>query len=462
MKTIYRTLVTIFLASFTIIQVSAQVTIGSAITPQKGSLLDLREYETKADGTTSTKGLLLPRVELTSYTDLTDLGVTDTDLTPQTGMLVYHTSTDNCDNIPHGIYTWTGKEWISLQGKTTKISGTNKKGIEEPNSYIVNGAGVIRIPISKAYKIWNQIDFRDDNDEDLISKIPFINLTAKVIWMDNKGVICKLKFPPQNEVDENSILEVQVGKVYGNAVVGVEWNGRIMWSWHIWSTPNVGEQIANGHIWMDRNLGAMANAENKAESRGVLYQWGRNTPFPNTLEDNNTEPQLYDINGNTVTIRTIETEDIGGKNLESAINYPLAYITNSTSPYYDWFSSTRTTKWLKRWDKDGAKAPMDPCPEGWRVPSLSSNGESPWKGIAVGQESDFKEGWNWPNFGYYPVTGSRTGKDGKLSGKNSGGHYWTASAPLGFPYAMYFSKDVVLDQAQSYMGEAFSVRCIKE
>lgn len=462
MKTIYRALIVLLLTSSIANQVAAQVTIGSVITPQEGSLLELREYETKQDGTTSTKGLLLPRVELTSYRDLKDIGVTETDLRPQIGMLVYHTSTENCNYIPHGVYLWTGEEWTSVQGKSSATIGTTKKGVEEPNSYIINGAGVVRIPISKAYKMWNQIDFRDDYDEDLISSIPFTNLTAKVIWMDNKGVVCKLNFPPQNEVNENSILEVQIGNTYGNAVVGVEWNGRIMWSWHIWVTPNVGQETANGHVWMDRNLGAMANTENNAESRGMLYQWGRNTPFPNTLTNGSEEPQLFDINGDIVTIRNIESEDIGGKNLESAINYPLAYITNSTPPYYDWFSPSRTTKWLKRWDKDGTKAPMDPCPEGWRVPPTDSNGASPWKGIALGLASDFKEGWNWANFGYYPLTGSRTGKDGKLSGKDSGGHYWTASAPLGFPQAMYLSKDAVLDQAQSYTGEAFAVRCIRE
>ncbi len=118
MKTIYRTLIVLLFTSSIANQVASQVTIGSVITPQEGSLLELREYETKQDGTTSTKGLLLPRVELTSYRDLKDIGVTETDLRPQIGMLVYHTSTENCNYIPHGVYLWTGEEWtVCLQTK---------------------------------------------------------------------------------------------------------------------------------------------------------------------------------------------------------------------------------------------------------------------------------------------------------------------------------------------------------
>lgn len=98
-----------------IINLSAQITIGSLQSPISGALLDL-----KMDGAT-TKGLNLPRVELTNLkpTNGTDLsasiggdGSENWDLSAHIGLVVFNTKY-SCNNglIQKGPYLWDGAEW---------------------------------------------------------------------------------------------------------------------------------------------------------------------------------------------------------------------------------------------------------------------------------------------------------------------------------------------------------------
>lgn len=98
--------------------IMSQVTIGSTQMPVEGALLDLTE------GTTTKKGLLLPRVELS---DINKLKMGDNDLTGQetlhTGLLVYSSvESQSCQSgksILKGIYVWTGTNWEALMSSQT-------------------------------------------------------------------------------------------------------------------------------------------------------------------------------------------------------------------------------------------------------------------------------------------------------------------------------------------------------
>ncbi|GAB6118996.1 hypothetical protein [Dysgonomonas termitidis] len=73
-----------FIFVFTIFSISpvnlqAQVTIGSGIPPSMGALLDLKEYDSANGESNSTKGLLLPRVNLTDWRSLYPMFSTDPD-----------------------------------------------------------------------------------------------------------------------------------------------------------------------------------------------------------------------------------------------------------------------------------------------------------------------------------------------------------------------------------------------
>ncbi|MBK5721985.1 hypothetical protein JGH11_13990 [Dysgonomonas sp. Marseille-P4677] len=103
----------------------AQVTIGSGLAPNKGSILDLKEYKSvDSNKTTATKGLMLPRVELTDFTNLYPMFLEDNDYKENnagkkdsedalhTGLTVYNISKDYCKEVYPGVYVWNGQEWI--------------------------------------------------------------------------------------------------------------------------------------------------------------------------------------------------------------------------------------------------------------------------------------------------------------------------------------------------------------
>lgn len=83
----------------------AQVGIGTA-TPSSSSQLDV---------SSTTKGLLIPRVALTGLTSASPL------TSPTTSMLVYNTATAGTipSNVTPGYYYWNGTAWVRFDDNTT-------------------------------------------------------------------------------------------------------------------------------------------------------------------------------------------------------------------------------------------------------------------------------------------------------------------------------------------------------
>lgn len=92
------------------ITLKAQVTIGSDHVPNQGTILDLKSEENGS----STKGLLLPRVNLTKRLTLEDIasGVADTQRLEHTGLTVYNVN-PNAPFCP-GVFLWNSASWIRL------------------------------------------------------------------------------------------------------------------------------------------------------------------------------------------------------------------------------------------------------------------------------------------------------------------------------------------------------------
>lgn len=110
----------------------AQVTIGSNIPANSGSLLDLKQQLPDANNSNSTKGLLLPRVKLVSATQMLP-DVTSDQYDIHTGLVVYHTGNVN---LCKGLYVWMGAKWepvpsscvIKTKWETAQLNGTYKVG----------------------------------------------------------------------------------------------------------------------------------------------------------------------------------------------------------------------------------------------------------------------------------------------------------------------------------------------
>lgn len=119
----------LILISFTQYSAYAQVTIGTNLNPKSGALLDLKENDNNSGGVTASKGMMLPRVHLTSRTSLlpmlkdNDNYMNDpTEKEKQdklhTGLWVYNTNIClESDASSAGPFIWSGKQWTSLSSK---------------------------------------------------------------------------------------------------------------------------------------------------------------------------------------------------------------------------------------------------------------------------------------------------------------------------------------------------------
>ena len=114
---------------------NAQVTIGSMIEPGEGALLELKEHDPQgADISTATKGLLFPRVALTSYENLFPMFESTTGSGADTyyvkGSQQYLKSTQDATHIglvvyntdvsifSEGLHFWDGTQWLRVVGNT--------------------------------------------------------------------------------------------------------------------------------------------------------------------------------------------------------------------------------------------------------------------------------------------------------------------------------------------------------
>jgi uncharacterized protein (TIGR02145 family) len=181
-----------------------------------------------------------------------------------------------------------------------------------------------------------------------------------------------------------------------------------------------------GKTWMDRNLGAMqaATNPNDATANGDLYQWGRGN------------------DGHQCRTSTTTT-------VLSALDQPGndSFILTSMQPY-DWRSPQNDNLW------QGVNGVNNPCPNGYRVPSISElNAE-----IASWSESNPVGAFASPL--KFTVAGSRdqTGVD---SYSYPGvGYYWSSS-PTGIG-ALNIMLDFPTDIINNGRSIGFSVRCIKD
>ncbi|WP_165042746.1 FISUMP domain-containing protein [Dysgonomonas sp. ZJ709] len=133
---IYLLLFTVFLQNI----LWAQVTIGSGEKATDGALLDLKEVPS-TNQTTSTKGLLLPRVIIP---DLKILQMGDNKIEntndawlKHSGLMVYNVKRDDCANVMPGVHLWGGSEWLPL-GEASKFIGETEVLTDVRGSEVVN------------------------------------------------------------------------------------------------------------------------------------------------------------------------------------------------------------------------------------------------------------------------------------------------------------------------------------
>jgi N-acetylneuraminic acid mutarotase len=187
-----------------------------------------------------------------------------------------------------------------------------------------------------------------------------------------------------------------------------------------------------GKTWMDRNLGASQAATSSTDTLayGDLYQWGRGADGHQCR--------------NSATTNTLSTTDQPGHG---------NFIVSPNTPY-DWRSSQNDSLW------QGVNGINNPCPSGYRVPTLNELIAERDTWIQNSGMRAFK------SILKFPMSGGRYANDGLLSNLGSDGFCWSSTGTRDYygnilHNILYFNggPDLIV---MHYSAYGLSVRCIKD
>lgn len=301
-------------------------------------------------------------------------------------------------------------------------------------------------------------------------------VSAEVLWQTvEEGVVSDVT------LTDGGRISFTVTGTEGNALIAArDAEGRIVWSWHIWSTDRPADQTymlnPKKHIYtfMDRNLGA-TSAEVDVRSLGLLYQWGRKDPFPGAAAWYSiAEPVLY---GQVTAV--VERAADAETTLAQAIRNPHVHYWQKNADWlyngrndYLWGNPDGTT-----YSQEFPKSIYDPCPAGYKVPGVDAYMIFTSTGTSAGVPNTVKNegtqrGWfvYYSAYGegpaaWYPYTGRRD-SNGSM-GRGSFIYYWTSAALSGQTRSFCLSYNnsnwtAVNPLEKTYRATATAVRCVKE
>lgn len=364
----------------------AQVTIGGVYPPAPGALLDLKQDNVL--GANSNKGLVMPRVYLTVEGDLNDV-LKDEDRTgdykdDHTGLLVYNVS-EEAPFCP-GLYVWNNVKWVRLHGECTfetdpstlprgtgTFLGKRCFDIATGNDY-TNGCGTI-LPIAasgNAQRAPLRTDFADRTAQDpALNKnvtgqydYPLTGTGVQVYTFTTVGTVSNVRFtykdPSRNVILSNNDVvpaaDYSGNNISGDCKVTVSYNTAL-------NNDLAGITHANTvkvDLYAIYNDAADGTGEDKAVKLTTNFQdcacCGART---------------YDYGW-----IDFKCHNLGATESADPFTPDLAALNGD---YYQWGNlapdligaSTNDTAW-----GDGTQAlnqpkgPNDPCPDGWKVPSM--------------------------------------------------------------------------------------------
>lgn len=293
--------------------------------------------------------------------------------------------------------------------------------------------------------------------------------TATLLWQDSKGLIKNVTL--DGDYVKFEVTSVMSDLVEGNALIAVTDGTNILWNWHIWITEVTEDQNINstddpsGGVYAGQTMAATIIGKKVVENslpnvtdakiaaflglcdlsvspkeikiefvqegteateivtlkqKGLFdmnapfYQYGRKDPlkFQKGIngDDRNVFKSLYTITNGNVTTTTFKTSPLYDA-VYKCIQKPLDQCTNNglDERYFNLWAARLTRP--GRYDAvraDKTKTIYDPCPAGYRVPSLADVA-----GWAGNNNSD----------GYNPRTGASVYRRGRVIGSNSGKPY---------------------------------------
>lgn len=217
MLNLYKYITLLLLFLYPLGTILSQVTIGSEHDPATGSLLDLKEYLPDGNNTTSTKGLLLPRVSLKKMTGplAESLGAAgDFQHEAHRGLMVYHIDDPVCPTFGSGVYTWNGSAWERIGDETQKdlysyVENTDGTGIVtdyEGNQYPTKRFVGILSDSTAYNQVWTTRNIRSLKD-------------ANGMWIDCPGGL--YINPARNQSAASGISAEKVVTTIPDSVIGI-------------------------------------------------------------------------------------------------------------------------------------------------------------------------------------------------------------------------------------------------
>ena len=216
------------------------------------------------------------------------------------------------------------------------------------NCYVLTAPGVYKIPALKG------------NSEDAAGNVFDVELLWET-YNNDEEVVANSVIADVDFDNDNIYFKTPDALKAGNALIAAkDFEGKIIWSWHIWIPKNTIATNTYGLFpqeLMDRNLGALeaavAGSPAPVESFGLTYQWGRKDPFVGPA--NNSEKSNATVAG------TAPTAAEGQMTIGETIANPTV-IGHSNDA--DWLTAPDNTLW-----QNNEKTIYDPCPAGYKVPA---------------------------------------------------------------------------------------------
>ena len=232
--------------------------------------------------------------------------------------------------------------------------------------------------------------------------------SARLIWQSRPGLVTSVGGDVANGetlLNEYDILPYTVGdplpgELGGNAVIGIyDEDDNVLWSWHIWVVWGWEPEdnllhflttgVRSGYYFMDKNLGALNNEVSDANAYGLLYQWGRKDPMRGAANfgSDNVYP-TYGFTGaavdyladNSTNWHAVSTSF---SDILRSVRLPMSYSTtwgggahsSSEALWGNPLGGSTVPESAKNDPSkvyyEGQKSIYDPCPPGYKVPSIN-------------------------------------------------------------------------------------------
>lgn len=391
----------------------SQVGIGTS-TPAASSILDLSATD---------KGLLIPRV-----------ANSDVISSPTNGMMIYAINTKCFKTYEDGV-------WNNLTTCTPILSAMTFDGVSYNgvSSIDAMGIGYNGEAVSPLSTIIVEVTVSEPTPYHFSAEESFTGLTYSAMGNFSAAGSFSVALTPNNVVIPKDIFGIFTLPLTG-ASNSIDLTARI----DVKSVPASETEVVEvlsltGKIWMDRNLGAVRAAEEETDALayGNMYQWGRGSDgheqIVTSAEDSINRVGLY---GTTTTVSATDTPE---NNL---------FIIKTVFPV-NWTTTGSSNLWA------GVSGINNPCPAGFRVPTISElTAEVTAYGI-TNSASAFASPLK------FTMAGFRGNTYGLFNDVGERGLYWSSTGSGDRGSLQYF--DNVETATGNYVRAlGLPIRCIKE